>query len=337
MPLPSLAVLMIPTAASGRDNPSDPTLDQLQRQRADVQSKKASKASEVNTLQASDAEVTSALQTLNANVSSQQDRVEEAERAVSQAEADQKAAEDAQAQAQAELDTIRNDLRQSAIETYMSAGSSDPASVGAEDVNEAVAMRTLMSMRANEGLDLAEQYRSKQEDLEIQRAAAADARERAKQHKATVDEKLKELKTAQDQQQAFAAQVEARLNSALAEADSLSQIDATLGGQISAKQAEIAKALAAQRAANAARAAARAAQNRTAGSRVEWWRRRRWRWWRRWRTVNQWCRTDRQRRWHPGQRLDRRQPSVAARSGVGRRHQLRWRWLPRPERPDRGP
>ena len=49
----------------------------------------------------------------------------------------------------------------------------------ADDVNEAVAMRTLMSMRANENLDLAEQYRSKQEDLEIQRAAAADARERA--------------------------------------------------------------------------------------------------------------------------------------------------------------
>jgi len=257
---------MVPTAASGRDNPSDPSLDQLQRQRSDVQSKKASKASEVNTLEASDAEVTAALQTLNANVSSQQDRVEEAERAVAQAEADQKAAEDAQAQAQAELDTIRTDLRQSAIETYMSAGSSDPASVGAEDANEAVAMRTLMSMRANEGLNLAEQYRSKQEDLEIQRSAAADARERATQHKANVDEKLKELKTAQDQQQAFAAQVEARLNSALAEADSLSQIDATLGGQIAAKQAEIAKALAAQRAAEAARAAARAAQNRTAVS-----------------------------------------------------------------------
>ena len=68
------------------------------------------------------------------------------------------------------------------------------------------------------------------------------------------------------EQQAFAAKVEERLNSALAEADSLAATDAQLSSSITSKQAEIAKAVAAQRAADSARAAQRAAQSKPAVS-----------------------------------------------------------------------
>ena len=263
----AVAILVgLPAAASG-DNPggNGASLQELQRKRDQVRSEKAAQASKVNALQATDAEVTSALSALNANVSAQQDRVEEAERAVTQAENDRSAAEAAQAQAQAELDQIKVQLRESAVEAYVSLGSSEPmSSVGVDDVNDAVNKRTLLSVKANEKIDLVERFRSTQEDLAIQRAAAADAEQRATQNKAVVQDRLGELNAAYEKQQAFAAQVDQRLEASLAEADSLAAIDTQLSGTIAAKQAEIAKAIAAQRAADEARAAQRAAQNRAA-------------------------------------------------------------------------
>jgi hypothetical protein len=199
--------------------------------------------------------VAEALTALNANVNAQQDRLEEAERAVAQAQADQEAAEAAQAEKQAELDELTAQMKTSAVEAYVRMGSSSDAltTLGADDVNDAVNKRTLLSMRANENLDLVEKFRSVQEDLEIQREAAAEAAERATRHKASVKERVDELNVAFQEQQAFAAQVEQRLEAALAEAQSLASLDAGLSKDITARQAEIARA--AQRAAEAARRA----------------------------------------------------------------------------------
>lgn len=237
----------------------------MQRRRAQVQAQRARQASQVNALEATDAEVSAALDALTANVNAQQDRVEEAERAVAQANADRTAAEQAQVQAQAELDALRERLRQSAVEAYVSMGSSEPLStVGVDDINDAVNKRTIIAVRQNENVDLAERYRAVQEDLEIQRAAAAEAEERARVQEQAVEARLSELREAHAEKQAFAEQVDRRIEAALAEADSLASIDSQLASSISAKQAEIAKAVAAQRAAEAARAAQRTASQRQA-------------------------------------------------------------------------
>jgi hypothetical protein len=254
-----VAVSLIPgpgTAGAARSQSND-SLQELQAQRAEVRQKKAAQASQVNALEASDAEVTAALATLTANVSAQQDRVEEAERAVSQAQAEKTAAETAQAEKQAELDQIKKEMKDSAVEAYVSLGSGDAfASLGADDVNDAVKKRTLLSVRANNDIELAERYRAVQEELEVQRATAAEAEERARANQAAVQDRLQELSAAYEEQQAFAAQVEARLDAALAEAASLAELDSGLSSTISAKQTELAKAVAAQRAAQEARAKA---------------------------------------------------------------------------------
>ncbi len=247
-------------AARGQEGGS---IQQLQRERDEVRQKKAAQASQVNALEASDAEVTAALATLSSNVSVQQDRVEESERAVAQATAEQEAAESAQAQKQKELDGITAQMKESAVEAYVSAGSGDSYStLGSGNINDAVNKRTLLSVRASKDIDLAERYRSVQEDLEIQRAAAADAAERARTKKAEVESRLEDLNSAYAEQQAFAAQVEQRLDAALSEAASLASLDAGLSASITAKQAEIARAAAAQRAAQEARAARSAAASR---------------------------------------------------------------------------
>jgi uncharacterized membrane protein YgcG len=243
------------------------SLQELQRQREEVRREKAAQASKVNALEASDAEVSAALSALTANVSAQQDRVEEAERAVAQATEEQEAAEAAQAQKQRELDEITAQMKLSAIEAYVSAGSGDVfATLGSDDINDAVNKRTLLSMRASKDIDLAERFRSVQEDLEIQRAAAAAAAERARTNRAAVKDRLAELNDAYAEQQAFAAQVEARLDAALSEAASLASLDAGLSRSISGKQAQIARALAAQAAAQQARGISRPSNSGSGGS-----------------------------------------------------------------------
>ncbi len=261
----AVALSMLPLStspASAVRSQDGSSLSELQRKRDEVRRQKAAQASEVNALEASDAEVSAALSALSANVSAQQDRVEEAERAVAQATAEQEAAEAEQAKKQAELDEITEEMKQSAVEAYVSAGSGTSyATLGSDDINDAVNKRTLLSMRASKDIDLAERYRSVQEDLEIQRATAAAAAERARTNQVAVEDRLQELNSAYAEQQAFAAQVEQRLDAALAEADSLASLDAGLSKNISSKQAEIAKALAAQQAA----AQARGISNSTGG------------------------------------------------------------------------
>ena len=252
------------TSAFTKDD--NPSLAELQTQRAAVQQKAAGKASQVNALKASDAQVSSALSALNTNVNAQQDRLEEAERAVAQAQADQAAAEAAQSAKQSELDALTAQMKESAVDAYVSMGSANNISVGTDDINDTVNKRTLMSVRANEDIGLVEKFRSVQQDLEIQRGAAAAANTRATAGAEQVEGRLNELNKAYAEQQAFAAKVEARLNSALAEADSLAATDAQLSSSITSKQAEIAKAVAAQRAADSARAAQRAAQSKPAVS-----------------------------------------------------------------------
>ncbi|UDY34835.1 M15 family metallopeptidase [Dermatobacter hominis] len=253
----ALAVSLVPASGASADDPKGSSLAELQKQRDQVRAQKAAKASEVNGLKATDAEVSSALGALNAQVSAQQDRVEEAQRAVTQAESDKTAAEAAQVQTQKELDDLRARMKDSAVQAYVTMGSSDPMSgVGVDDVNDAVTKRTFLSVQANENTDVVERFRSKQEDLELQRAAATAAADRAAKSKAAVQDRLGDLNAAYEKQQAFAAQVDARIDRALSEADSLASVDANLSSSISSKQAEIAKALAAQRAAAESRAKA---------------------------------------------------------------------------------
>ena len=91
----SLLPTVAPAGAARRDD--GPSLQELQRRRDQVRREKAAQAGQVDALKGTDAEVSAALAALNANVSAQRDRVEEAERAVDQAESDKEAAETAQA------------------------------------------------------------------------------------------------------------------------------------------------------------------------------------------------------------------------------------------------
>jgi peptidoglycan hydrolase CwlO-like protein len=263
LPLSSLAVLVAftlaltaaPLDASGAGRQDPASLSELQQARDALRSKKADQAGKVDALEASDAEAAGALSALTAQVQAQQDRVEEAERAVAQANAERTAAEAAQAQAQAELDQLTADIKASAVEAYLDIGSTEPVSVGTDDINDTFNKRVLMDLRTGQQDELVERYRAVQEDLEAQRAAAAAAEEQATAKQQEVEARKAELDASYAEQKKFADALDARLNQALAEAAALADMDSSLSKQIESKQAEIAKALEAKRQAEAARAA----------------------------------------------------------------------------------
>lgn len=258
------ATLLFAASAPAQGQDDGQTLESLRQQRSEIQARQAEQAGAVDALQASDAEAKAALATLNAEVNAQQDRVEEAERSVRQAEDEQHQAEEAQAQAQRELDAVHADLRDVAVDAYISvggaAGDDTIRTASAGNVNDAVHMRTLLSVKAGERTDVVERYRTIQEDLEMQRAAAAEAADRARAQRQVVADRMAELDDARSRQQDYTDQLERRVDAALAEAQSLATVDAQLASTISARETQIAQAIAAQRAADEARAQTRVAQ-----------------------------------------------------------------------------
>ncbi len=267
--LATTAIVLLPgtfAPAGAATSEKNPSLSDLQRQRQKVRGEAAAKASQVDTLKASDAEVAKALQALDVNVNAQRDRLEEAERVVDQAKSDKAGAEAAQAAKQKELDELVSKLKESAVSSYISMGSAGSVTVSSDDINDTVNKRTLMSVKASESISLAERFRAVQQELEEQRRIATEAHEKAEAAEKSVASRLNELDAAYAKQQKFADEVDRRLDSALSEAASLAQIDASLAKSITSKQAAIARQLAAQRAAEQARAAKRASQNRSTSS-----------------------------------------------------------------------
>ena len=133
--------------------------------------------------------------------------------------------------------------------------------------------QALVEIQADTDADLLDQLEQAYEDLEIDKANKETAAAEAEARRAEAESELTEVENALAQQQSFAAELEARLNAKLAEAESLRAFDAALADQLVREQAALAawvKALQEneereRQAAAAAAAAALAAASRRAG------------------------------------------------------------------------
>lgn len=193
-------------------------------------------------LRATNAEVEAALDDLNANVAGQEAALADAQRAAAAAEAALGEARAREAATQAEIDALQGTLRDVAVEAYINAGTLDEASavLQTEDIEEAVQRRSLVDLRAGQYQEVLAELRTLAEELTIARGEAESAANAAAEHRAEVDRRLGEITTARDQQAAVAADVDARIESALAESANLEALDAELARQIAAEQAALA-------------------------------------------------------------------------------------------------
>jgi septal ring factor EnvC (AmiA/AmiB activator) len=248
-----LGTIAAPTPAGAAPS-RPPTIKELQAQRAKVRADAARTAAHVDVLKATDDELTKALAALQHDVATQAALLQDAETARLQAEADVAAADAALEQSQKELAALESNIRNEAIDAYVNAPRDDEWTVFAGgDPNDALTRRTFLKMRSTRSQDSAEQYRAIQEDLAIQRQARSDAAAKAAQKKSAAEQQLASLQASQEQQESVQAEVDARIDRALAEAASLQQLDGALSAEISDRQAKLAAQIEAARKAAAAR------------------------------------------------------------------------------------
>jgi D-alanyl-D-alanine carboxypeptidase len=231
------AVVLTPVASSAQEG------DATER-REDVRDRRAQIDLEVDALQADVAEVNQALARLQRNVATQRAELAEAERSFRAAQADVAEAEQAVADAERRIADLERDTDELVVESFVNPPSSHALDAfSADNVSDAAVTQALLNLQAEADADMLDQLGAAREDLQIEqrnkREAAADAEDKRDVSRS----ELADLEDAMSQQQAFADEVERRLDRQLAEAEALRAVDAELSRQIEAEQAEAARRL----------------------------------------------------------------------------------------------
>ena len=260
-PCHAALVALVASLVFGLPAPPDATgkTHDAQARRRELQEQRARKATEVDVLKASDAEVERALDRLDHNLRAQEARAASARQAAEAAAQAATTARQAEERTAARLADLRGLMRQTAVEAYVR-GPSQPVMLPleAESLSEMATRQYLLDMALGAGADVADELRAAGEDLTVQRAAADESQERAVLRRKEVDGELSDVTQALKMKEQVAESVEARLERALAEADSLASLDRQLAADIARRQAALAARIASTpRVARASRGAAR--------------------------------------------------------------------------------
>ncbi|MEJ7845251.1 MAG: M15 family metallopeptidase, partial [Acidimicrobiales bacterium] len=241
--------------------------DDPREERERVRQDRAQVAADLDVLQATNVEVERALIDVTANVTGQQAAVADATRAAEQAEVAAQQAREVEAATLAEMQLRQGELRDLAVQAYVSSGTDDPSltALESDDIGTAVQRQALVGFRAGEYSDVVDALDALSEDLTVARDQAERSSAEAAGFRSEVETRLDELEVARDQQAAVAVEVDTRIEAALAESAVLADLDASLARQIAEEQARLAAAAAAA-AASAASAAAEAARTRPSSS-----------------------------------------------------------------------
>ena len=231
----ALVVALAP-AASGQS--ADP-----REQREQVREQQAANAAELDALRATDAQLQGALAALRRDVEAQRGKVEDAQRAVRRAERDIEEARAAVDAAQAQIDALEARQATVAVNSYIREGSSSGSIEVLDDSDplEIAQRQALVDLTTGRSADIADQLTAARQDLRDERERAEEAERRADEQRQAAEDHLAELEAAQQRQAAFAAEVEQRIESRLAEAANLQALDADLSAEIAAQQAALAR------------------------------------------------------------------------------------------------
>jgi peptidoglycan hydrolase CwlO-like protein len=236
---------------------------ELEAKRREIERKKAAAAGEIDVLRSSDEKLEQALVALNSNVRNQEAAVASARQAADVAVAQATKLRQEQEQTAARLSELRGQLRDVAIDAYVHGPSSGmETALASKDLAEATQRQQMLKVVSSRQTAVADELRATEEDLGVQRVAAEAATERAAARKKAAEVKLADLKTSQASQQRVAADIEDRLEARLAEADALADLDQSVASQIKARQAELARLIAARP------PAPRASRSASGGNRV---------------------------------------------------------------------
>lgn len=220
------------------------SVDQLRRERREIQQRRAAQASTIDVLQAQTSQLTDALDALE-----EDRRNKEAEAAAARQRADAHAARAAEAKAAqerttAELDELRGEVRRLAIDEYIRGGAPElDIETDLTEPMETARRGALLNAAMGRSADITSRLRQVEEDLRLEREAAERAAEAAAVERQRAEQALTDLEARVADQERVAAEAETRLERSLAEAGALASLDSTLANRIAAEQAALARRL----------------------------------------------------------------------------------------------
>jgi LAS superfamily LD-carboxypeptidase LdcB len=217
-----------------------------EQERDEVRAREAEVVIEVDALRAQDAEVRAALAEIERNVARQRSELQAAESAQAQGEADLAAASQAVADARRRIDELNVQADRLVVDSFVNPPSDyalEPLRVGS--MTDAAVVQAVLEMQGKRDADLLERLDQAHESLEDEQVKKEAAATEAMEAREGAARELDDVEAALGQQQAFAADVEERLNARLAEAESLRTLDAALSDRLAQEQAALAAQLAA--------------------------------------------------------------------------------------------
>jgi LAS superfamily LD-carboxypeptidase LdcB/phage regulator Rha-like protein len=238
-----LAVAALTPSVGGAQEP-DP--EATEQERDEVRAREAQVVIEIDALEAQDAEVRAALAEIERNVDRQRSELQEAQRVQAQGEAELTEATQAVADARRRIDDLNQQADRLVVDSFVNPPSDyalEPLRAGS--MTDAAVVQAVLQMQGKRDADLLERLAQAHDSLEAEQAKKGDAAAEAKQAQEAAAEELADVEAALAQQQAFAADLEARLNARLAEAESLRTLDAALSDRLAQEQAALAAQLAA--------------------------------------------------------------------------------------------
>jgi peptidoglycan hydrolase CwlO-like protein len=238
-----LAVAALTPSVGGAQEPDPGATEQ---ERDEVRARQAEVVIEIDALEAQDAEVRAALAEVERNVAQQRSELQDAERVQAQGEAELAQATQAVADAQRRIDDLNEQADRLVVDSFVNPPSDyalEPLRAGS--MTDAAVIQAVLQMQGKRDADVLERLAQAHASIEVEQAKKVDAAAEAKQAQEAAAQELNDVEAALGQQQAFAADLEERLNARLAEAESLRTLDAALSDRLAQEQAALAAQLAA--------------------------------------------------------------------------------------------
>jgi LAS superfamily LD-carboxypeptidase LdcB len=238
-----LAVAALTPSIGGAQEPDPGATEQ---ERDEVRARQAEVVIDIDALEAQDAEVRATLAEIERNVAQQRSELQAAERVQAQGEAELAQATQAVTDARRRIDDLNEQADRLVIDSFVNPPSDyalEPLRAGS--MTDAAVVQAVLQMQGKRDADVLERLAQAHDSLEVEQAKKEDAAAEAKQAREAAARELDDVEAALGQQQAFAADLEERLNARLAEAESLRTLDAALSDRLAQEQAALAAQLAA--------------------------------------------------------------------------------------------
>jgi murein DD-endopeptidase MepM/ murein hydrolase activator NlpD len=219
---------LVPAASGATADP--------QAERAAVRAKKAQLARQLDTLTATEAQLDEAAVALDDDVKAAAAQADAARQAAAASQAELEQAQQAVAATEARVLEMTHLLVGRAVSQYMAprAGAGGDLN-GTDDLAENARRQTLIDTVAAKDRDLLDQLGAAREDLMAQQKAVEEANAKTLSRKKQTEQRLADLKTAQQEKAKLAAATEKRKQDVLKEIDDQSKADAALTKIINAK------------------------------------------------------------------------------------------------------